>query len=75
MKTLMVTTYPDGQAVDQVTLTDSGELDYDTGQARSLFEGLVASGFTPEQAFDMRTDWSNGYVVAKLAPVVPSPGM
>lgn len=69
MKTLAITEYPGTREIDRVTLTDSGELEYATGLAESLFQPLVeARGMTPAQAFDMRTDWSNGYVVSKLAP-------
>lgn len=68
MRTLIVTEYPSQQALDRVTLTDAGTLEYATGLAESLFQPLITrQGMTPEQAFDMRTDWSNGYVVSKLA--------
>lgn len=69
MKTLVIAEYPSKRELDRVTLTDDGRLEYDTGAARDMFEPLAASlGVTPEQVFDLRTDWSNGYVTAKLAP-------
>jgi len=69
VKTLVVTEYPSGKELDRVTLTDSGELEYATGTAVSLLDTLIeGQQMTPAQAFDARTDWSNGYVVAKLAP-------
>lgn len=70
MRTLVITEYPSEKVLDRVTLTDSGELEYSTGVARSMFDTLIESQFTPAQAFEMRTDWSNGYLVSKLAPVV-----
>jgi len=69
MKTLVVTEYPSGKELDRVTLTDSGELEYATGVAESLLDTLVTGQqMTPAQAFEARTDWSNGYVVSQLAP-------
>lgn len=68
MKTLTITEYPGDKELDRVTLTDSGELEYATGVAQSLMESLTkGQGMSPAQAFEMRTDWSNGYLVSKLA--------
>jgi hypothetical protein len=68
MPTLNVTAVDTGDVLDRVTLDDSGNLEYGTGAARDMFESLINSlGITPAKAFEMRTDWSNGYVAAKLA--------
>lgn len=73
MKTLVITQYPGNQELDRVTLTDAGDLEYSTGVTRDMFDSLInGQQMSPEQAFDMRTDWSNGYVVSKLAQPTPA---
>jgi hypothetical protein len=68
MSTLNVTDVTSGDVLDRVTLEPSGNLGYETGAARDIFESLVDSlGITPAKAFEMRTDWSNGYIAAKPA--------
>jgi hypothetical protein len=68
MSTLNVTDVTSGDVLDRVTLEPSGNLGYETGAARDIFESLVNSlGISPAEAFEMRTGWSNGYVAAKLA--------
>lgn len=52
----------DGMALDRVTL-DGSNLDYWTGAARPLVDGLVEGGNTPAEAFKRLTGWSNGYLV------------
>lgn len=67
MKTLEVADYNSGNVLDRVTLSPDGKISYETGRARALFENLVARGATESEAFEMRTGWSNGYVVSNLA--------
>jgi GNAT superfamily N-acetyltransferase len=68
MSTLNIVDVASGDVLDRVTLGPSGDLGYETGAARDIFESLANSlGITPAEAFEMRTDWSNGYIAAKLA--------
>lgn len=68
MKTLMLTDVDNGQVLDQITLSDDGAVTYKNGIGQDLIDALVRGmGITPAEAFDMRTNWSNGYVQAKLA--------
>jgi len=68
MSTLNVTDVASGDVLDRVMLDPAGNLDYETGAARDMFESLINSlGITPAEAFEMRTGWSNGYITAKLA--------
>jgi len=66
--TLVVTSVGSGRELDRVTLTQ-GVLSYETGAARSLFEGLRGSNpdLTDEQLFDAYNDWSNGYLTVQPA--------
>jgi len=68
MSTLNVTDVTSGDVLDRVTLDPAGNLGYETGASRDMFESLINSlGITPAEAFEMRTGWSNGYITAKLA--------
>ena len=68
MKTLILTDVSSGNILDRITLAADGTVSYETDAGRSLIENLVtAMGITPAEAFEMRTGWSNGYVVAKIA--------
>lgn len=66
MKTLILTDHDSGKILDRVHLSPDGQLTYDTGAGQSIFDTLIASGMTPAQAFEMRTGWSNGYLVSNL---------
>lgn len=66
MKTLEVADYGSGNVLDRVTLHPDGQVSYETGVAAPMFETLTGQGLTPSQAFEMRTGWSNGYVVSNL---------
>lgn len=66
MKTLAITDHDSGMTLDRVQLSPEGQLTYETGVAQSIFDGLIASGMTPSRAFEMRTGWSNGYLVSNL---------
>lgn len=68
MATLLLTDVDNGEVLDRISLDQYGALTYDTGIGRDLIDSLVTSlEITPAKAFEMRTDWSNGYVQAKLA--------
>lgn len=67
MSTLIVTDAASGQQLDRVTLADDG-LHFHTGTAEPMFAALTSSGSTPQEAFDLRTAWSNGYV--RTTPVI-----
>lgn len=66
MPTLIVTDVATGQQLDRVALDNSGELRYATGAARSMFDGAIKAGLTPEEAFRERSGWSNGYIRTSL---------
>lgn len=61
MPTLVIKTVG-GRELDRVTLYN-GNLDFDTGAARDMFEGFE----DPQVAFDQMNGWSNGYVVSEPA--------
>lgn len=67
MKTLIVSDVDTKQEYDRVMLSPDGKLTFDTGAARPMFDNLIKSGMSESEAFEMRTDWSNGYVQSKLA--------
>jgi hypothetical protein len=79
MAALIVTDVASGQQLDRVTLDDGGGLQFHTGSAEPLFRVLTDTGMTPEQAFDLRTAWSNGYVRTSasidLDDLPPIPGL
>lgn len=66
MKTLELSDYDSGKVLDLITLSPDGKVSYDTGAGAGLIENLVARGMTESEAFEMRTGWSNGYLVSKL---------
>lgn len=66
MKTLEVTDYDSGAVLDQIHLAPDGKVTYATGAGQSLIETLTRQGMTESEAFEMRTGWSNGYIVSKL---------
>lgn len=67
MRTLIITAVDSGREIDRVTLTPDGRLEFATGAARDMFDSLIGLGMSESQAFEMRTGWSNGYVLAALA--------
>jgi hypothetical protein len=66
MSTLIISGVDGGKEIDRVTLAND-KLSYQTGAARDMFDNLVNLGYTPAEAFNLRTGWSNGYVLAQLA--------
>lgn len=66
MKTLEVSDRDTGRVLDRITLSPDGQVSYDTGAGEPLIVNLVGQGMSPSEAFEARTGWSNGYVVAKL---------
>lgn len=68
MKTLNLTAVDDDKILDRITLGDDGQVSYETGAGRDLIENIARTlGISMEQAFEMRTGWSNGYVSTNLA--------
>jgi hypothetical protein len=66
VKTLEVSDFDSGTVLDRITLSPDGRVSYDTGAGEPLIVALVGQGMSPSEAFEMRTGWSNGYVVSKL---------
>jgi len=68
MSELVVTSVRTGAELDRVSLVD-GKLVYATGDARDILEALRRSrpGLTDERLFELRSDWSNGYITIKPA--------
>lgn len=66
MKTLELSDFDSGDVLDLVTLSPDGHISYDTGRAQPLFQTLIDGGRTESEAFELRTGWSNGYLVSKL---------
>lgn len=66
MKTLEVADYNSGNVLDRIMLSPDGRVSYETGQGRALIENLTRGGLSESEAFEMRTGWSNGYVISKL---------
>lgn len=66
MKTLEITNYDSGDVLDRIHLSPDGRVTYDTGAGESLIRTLTGQGMSESEAFEMRTGWSNGYIVSKL---------
>ena len=66
MKTLEVRLVDSGEVLDRVTLSPDGKVSYETGRAEPMFLTWTSGGLSESEAFEMRTDWSNGYVTSKL---------
>lgn len=63
MKRLIVTAAVSGRVLDTVTLTDAGDVEYDTGAAESMLAGRLGDGGTAAAAAFAQLDgWSNGQV-------------
>jgi hypothetical protein len=60
---LILTSVRTGRQLDRVTLVN-GQLAYETGKARGIFDGLRTTrpDLTDEQLLALRADWSNGYI-------------
>lgn len=61
MPTLIVSDVASGDVLDRVTLGDTG-LGFHTGTAEPIFQALIAAGESSQEAFRLRSGWSNGYV-------------
>jgi hypothetical protein len=68
VKQLIVTEVGDGTVLDTVTLTDAGDIEYDTGAARDMLaRRLGDGGAAAVEAFAKLDGWSNGYVKVAAA--------
>jgi hypothetical protein len=69
---LVVTAAVSGRVLDTVTLTDGGDVEYDTGVAEALLAGRLGDGGTAAaEAFAQLDGWSNGAVSIAGDPPAP----